>query len=267
MVATTASSAQTLRLPSTVAAASRPASRRSPALRSSSSRRPAALSRRLPAVISSCRSLVRCSAAGAVSNSNDAGASNTDNIKYVYTGKEVKELIEKEGYKLVDVRDATQYNRSHVPGSDNVPMWIANEGTDPSTLIKRLVYNGSLGYANGSVLTKPNPAFYRTIEQKYGKDAKLLLVCQEGFRSGEAVDKLEDLGFSNLAWLPSGFRKIQPGELPKEGKSELFRADIGGFTAIQSQISFAIAFVLIGLYIVSMLAPEAAEKFLQEHGF
>jgi len=44
---------------------------------------------------------------------------------------EAKKAVTEEGYNIIDIRDASQYARSHIPKSVHVPLFIANEGTDP----------------------------------------------------------------------------------------------------------------------------------------
>lgn len=44
---------------------------------------------------------------------------------------EVPQLIE-EGYKVIDVRDERQYQKSHIKNSEHVPLFIENTAMDPS---------------------------------------------------------------------------------------------------------------------------------------
>lgn len=49
--------------------------------------------------------------------------------QYLTTAEEAKSLID-QGYTVLDVRDPTQYVRSHVSGSVHVPFFIVNEDQD-----------------------------------------------------------------------------------------------------------------------------------------
>lgn len=50
------------------------------------------------------------------------------------------------------------------------------------TAIKRQAHNNFAGLLYGLAFTKPNEAFLKTVEEKFSKDSKILLVCQEGLR-------------------------------------------------------------------------------------
>lgn len=45
--------------------------------------------------------------------------------------EEAKKMVSEEGYTVVDIRDGSQYDRSHIAKSVHVPLFIANEDMDP----------------------------------------------------------------------------------------------------------------------------------------
>lgn len=55
-------------------------------------------------------------------------------------------------------------------------IWIAG------TLIKKFAHNSFAGAFYGLAFTKENNDFLGTIQKKYKKDDKILMVCQEGLR-------------------------------------------------------------------------------------
>ena len=43
---------------------------------------------------------------------------------------EAKKAVDSEGFKVVDVRDGTQFERSHIANAVHVPLFVVNEDTD-----------------------------------------------------------------------------------------------------------------------------------------
>lgn len=43
---------------------------------------------------------------------------------------EAKELVEKDGYVVIDVRDKLQYERAHIKSSYHVPLFVENQDND-----------------------------------------------------------------------------------------------------------------------------------------
>lgn len=58
-----------------------------------------------------------------------ASAEAAATVKYV-DPEAAKELVTKEGYTIVDIRDESQYKRSHIASSVHVPLFIENTDSD-----------------------------------------------------------------------------------------------------------------------------------------
>ena len=58
----------------------------------------------------------------------------TAETQYV-DAEEAKQMVSEDGFKIIDIRDASRYDRSHIGKSIHVPLFIANEDMDPGTLI------------------------------------------------------------------------------------------------------------------------------------
>ena len=71
------------------------------------------------------------------------------------------------GAVLIDVRTSEEFNREHIPNAVNIPL----DQLD------------TIGYS---------------------KDTKIIVYCQSGMRSREAVNKLADIGYTNLYDLDGG---------------------------------------------------------------
>lgn len=180
-------------------------------------------------------------------------------VKYV-DGVEAKKLMAEEGYTVLDIRDRIQYEKAHIVPSTHVPVYIENADNDLNTIVNRTLHNNFSGLFYGLAFTKPNPDFISSVEKKFPTDSKLLLVCQEGLRSGAAADKLEKAGFQNLAYISSGLQKVSPGIFDKEGPKELQDAGKGGLVTIQGKISTVLGSVLIAALLFITFFPNQAEQ-------
>ncbi|GAQ79392.1 hypothetical protein KFL_000290420 [Klebsormidium nitens] len=172
---------------------------------------------------------------------------------------EVPALIA-EGYKVIDVRDEKQYEKAHIKNSEHVPLFVENTAMDPSTLVLRLLHNNYVGLLYGNAFTKPNPDFNSKISQ-YPKDQKLLLVCQEGLRSGQAADDLEDKGWAEVAFIAKGLNDIKPGVVEKAGPRELKDAGKGGISQYQQPVSIVVGSILINSFARLVTRPQRVISF------
>lgn len=218
-------------------------------------------SRAFPSIIVSKRSLKRFkNTQTRVARAEAVGVARAD-VKFVSV-EEAKELVEKDGYTVVDIRDQTQYNRSHIRDSVHVPYFIENTDNDIGTVINRQLHNNFAGLLYGLAYTKPNPEFVQQVTSKFQdkEQSKLLLVCQEGLRSGYAAERLEGAGFSNVAYISSGLNKVPPGVFPKDGDKELQDAGKAGLVTIQGPVSRVVGIILILAYLFLQFFPDQATQ-------
>jgi rhodanese-related sulfurtransferase len=118
----------------------------------------------------------------------------------------MKEVSPKEAYELMkndaetiylDVRSTMEFDEAHPAGAVNVPI---------------------MNFTPGFGMT-PNPDFVQTVEEKFPKDAKLVIGCKSGGRSAQACQIMEKMGFTNVANVRGGFvgavdnfgRLVEPG--------------------------------------------------------
>ncbi|MDR2164597.1 MAG: rhodanese-like domain-containing protein [Zoogloeaceae bacterium] len=92
-----------------------------------------------------------------------------------------------EDARVIDVREAHEYNAAHLPGARNIPL-------------KELKA--------------------RAEELADQKEKPLLLVCASGVRAGQACVFLQKLGFSNLSKLDGGLDAWQRAGLPVKRESK-----------------------------------------------
>lgn len=175
---------------------------------------------------------------------------------------EAKKAVEEDKYTVVDIRDGAQFERAHIKDCVHIPLFVENTDMDVATIIKRQAHNSFAGVFYGLKFTKPNVDFLSTFEKKFTKESKILLVCQEGLRSGTAVEKLEDAGFENLASLTSGLQTVPPGTFSTEGSKELKDAGKVGFVMIQTQFSAVLGSLIFLVYLYLQFFPEESSKLL-----
>ncbi|KAL3690125.1 hypothetical protein R1sor_016434 [Riccia sorocarpa] len=126
----------------------------------------------------------------------------------------------------------------------------------------RQLHNNFAGLLYGLAYTKPNPVFIQQVTSKFEdrEQSKLLLVCQEGLRSGYATEKLEGVGFKNVAYINAGLNKVPPGVFSKEGEKELQDAGKGGLVTIQGPVSRVVGIILILAYLFLQFFPDQATE-------
>lgn len=90
------------------------------------------------------------------------GCSNNSSSAYKTESLENLETLLADGYKLVDVREVSEYNEGHIEGAINVPLSDIESGN------------------------------YGTLS----KDEKYVIICRSGNRSATASDILSSNGFT-----------------------------------------------------------------------
>lgn len=118
------------------------------------------------------------------------------------TPQEAKTLMD-QGYVYVDVRSIPEFEKGHPAGAYNVP----------------LLHMGPNGMA-------PNSDFSAVMQQRFPKDAKLIIGCKMGGRSAQASQLLESLGYTAVVDQKGGFEGQpgnpgwQPAGLPVSAQAE-----------------------------------------------
>lgn len=95
-----------------------------------------------------------------------------------------------DGWVYLDVRSEPEFAAGRPAGAVNVPLMSAG----PAGMV-------------------PNSIFLQQVEQKFGKDRRLIVGCQAGGRSQRAAALLEQNGFTHIADQRCGFggRDTEPG--------------------------------------------------------
>lgn len=100
------------------------------------------------------------------------------------TAKEVASAFgQLEGYVLLDVRPAWEWDKARVGDSLHVPLFVEDTRMDPLTLLKKWVHFGYIGLWTGQRFTTINPDFVARVDRLVpDREAKLLVACGEGLR-------------------------------------------------------------------------------------
>jgi len=107
------------------------------------------------------------------------------------------EVLIKDGYKVLDVREPAEHNQLAIDNSINVPRGVLEPAAD-------------LNYP------KANP------ELRDHRDDKWLVLCATGGRAALATDTLQKMGFNNVAnisggmtaWVDAGKPTVSPIDNP-----------------------------------------------------
>jgi rhodanese-related sulfurtransferase len=101
---------------------------------------------------------------------------------------EAAALIEREGYRYLDVRSVPEFEAGHPQGAYNIP----------------LAHMGPFGMA-------PNGDFLAQVERHFPKDARLVVGCKSGGRSLQAVTLLLTSGYAQVVDQRCGFDGVPGG--------------------------------------------------------
>jgi rhodanese-related sulfurtransferase len=140
--------------------------------------------------------------------------------------REARRLQTDDGHTYVDVRSVPEYERGHPEGAHNVPLLHF----DPQT--------GQM---------RPNPDFLAVMQANFPSDAKLLIGCQVGGRSGKAALILADAGYApvNVKGGFGGRTDPATGQVIDEGWSEaglpvaVGASEDGSYEGLQQKVAGA----------------------------
>lgn len=138
-----------------------------------------------------------------------------------------------QGYKILDIRPEWEFENGHPSDCVNVPLFVEDTATDPSSLLKKWVVAGYGGLWQGNRLTKENEEFPQQVKEALDMDAKVIVSCAEGLRSLCGAEVLHEMGYSNVAWLKGGYVTVTREDIPnQEGNVEVQYAGIGGVSRV-----------------------------------
>lgn len=149
------------------------------------------------------------------------------------SAKTAGELINSEGWILVDVRPPSEVERAAVKGSVRAPLYVPEAFDSLPNLMKHASWFGMGGWWLGGVHMRPNAEFMSLVRNAVPSDARVVVACQKGLRSLAAAEQLARAGYGELAWINGGLDTAAKGDLEVEGPNDDLRyGGIGGMSEV-----------------------------------
>lgn len=148
----------------------------------------------------------------------------------ILTPREAGYAIQLSNKPLLDVRPASEREKAWVKGSTWVPIFDVDDKPDVGTLSRKVTNFVMGGWWSGAPTLSYDRQFLSKVEEKFPKDAELIVSCQKGLRSLAASELLCNAGYRNLFWVQGGLEAAEEEDLPREGTLPLKLAGIGGLS-------------------------------------
>ena len=109
---------------------------------------------------------------------------------------------------IIDVRSPGEYEKGHIPGAYNVPLFTNEERARVGTVYKR--QSRELAVELGTTLVAPKLQFYISESFKIAPDGRALVHCwRGGMRSQAFAQHLLDNGFKEIWLLKNGYKSYR----------------------------------------------------------
>ncbi|KAK6250176.1 hypothetical protein SCA6_004181 [Theobroma cacao] len=170
----------------------------------------------------------------------------------VLTPREAGYAIQLSNKPLLDVRPSSEREKAWAKGSIWVPIFDIDNKFEVGTLSRKVTnfvmgitqfllssnfqkdHNNGLpdggGWWSGTPTVSYDRQFLSKVEEKFPKDAELIVACQKGLRSLAACEVLCNAGYRNLFWVQGGLEAAEEEDLAREGTQPLKFAGIGGLS-------------------------------------
>lgn len=121
----------------------------------------------------------------------------------------------KEGWTVLDVRNEEQVERAAVKGAVHVPLFVTQDDKSPYGLYREALVFGLGGWWMGARPTVENPDFLNQVKKMIPENGPgVVVICQSGLRSRQAVQVMHNAGYQNLALLEEGLNNVKKDALP-----------------------------------------------------
>ncbi|KAG8475842.1 hypothetical protein CXB51_032769 [Gossypium anomalum] len=148
----------------------------------------------------------------------------------ILTPREAGYAIQLSNKPLLDVRPSSEREKAWVKGSTWVPIFEVDNKFDVGTLSSKATNFVMGGWWSGVPTLSYDSQFLSKVEEKFPKDAELIVTCQKGLRSLAACELLCNSGYKNLFWVQGGLEAAEEEDLAREGTQPLKFAGIGGLS-------------------------------------
>ncbi|XVF49749.1 hypothetical protein PTKIN_Ptkin04bG0038500 [Pterospermum kingtungense] len=127
----------------------------------------------------------------------------------ILTPREAGYAIQLSKKPLLDVRPASEREKAWVKGSTWVPIFDVDNKFDVGTLPRKVTNFVMGGWWSGAPTLSYDRQFLSKVEEKFPKDAELVVSCQKGLRSLAACELLCNAGYKNLFWVQGGLEAAE----------------------------------------------------------
>ncbi|EOY22284.1 Rhodanese/Cell cycle control phosphatase superfamily protein [Theobroma cacao] len=148
----------------------------------------------------------------------------------VLTPREAGYAIQLSNKPLLDVRPSSEREKAWAKGSIWVPIFDIDNKFEVGTLSRKVTNFVMGGWWSGTPTVSYDRQFLSKVEEKFPKDAELIVACQKGLRSLAACEVLCNAGYRNLFWVQGGLEAAEEEDLAREGTQPLKFAGIGGLS-------------------------------------
>uniref|UniRef100_A0A6M2F4E2 Rhodanese domain-containing protein n=1 Tax=Populus davidiana TaxID=266767 RepID=A0A6M2F4E2_9ROSI len=146
----------------------------------------------------------------------------------ILTPREAGYAIQLSNKPLLDVRPSVERKKAWVKASTWIPIFEADDNFDAGTVARKVSNFVMGGWWSGMPTLSYDKEFLSKVEEKFPKDADLIVACQRGLRSLAACDLLNNAGYRNLFWVQGGLEAAEEEDFISEGPQPLKFAGIGG---------------------------------------
>ncbi|XP_047317494.1 rhodanese-like domain-containing protein 11, chloroplastic [Impatiens glandulifera] len=146
----------------------------------------------------------------------------------VLTPREAGYAIQLSNKALLDVRPATEHEKAWVKGSTWIPIFDVDNRFDIGSLSGKITNYVMGGWWSGVPVLAFDSQFVSKVEEKFPKEANLIVSCQKGLRSLAACELLYNAGYKNLLWIQGGLEAAEEEDLQRDGPQPFKFAGIGG---------------------------------------
>ncbi|XAR50260.1 hypothetical protein NMG60_11004536 [Bertholletia excelsa] len=146
----------------------------------------------------------------------------------ILTPREAGYAVQLSNKTLLDVRPSSEHEKAWVKGSTWIPIFEVDNGFDIGIISRKITNFMMGGWWSGVPTLSYNVQFLPKVEEKFPKDADLIVACQKGLRSLAACELLYNAGYRNLFWVQGGLEAAEEEDLEREGPLPFRLAGIGG---------------------------------------
>jgi len=132
------------------------------------------------------------------------------------------------GLPVIDVRSPGEYDKGHIPGAINIPLFSNDERAHVGTVYKQESKEAAIEV--GYTYVNPKLEYFISESQKVAPRGKLIVHCwRGGMRSRSFAGHLSENGFKEVKIIVGGYKAFRNFVLEELGKPMHLRV-LGGYT-------------------------------------